>query len=57
MGAVSSEGTHDPSPEQAWRVVSAAAAEAAGLDTAGLESRALALRGRDESLTVWVGSG
>jgi adenylate cyclase len=38
-------------------LVSAAAAEAAGLDTAGLESRALALRGRDESVTVWVGSG
>jgi adenylate cyclase len=35
-------------------LVSAAAAEAAGLDTAGLEMRTLDLRGREESADVWV---
>jgi adenylate cyclase len=35
-------------------LVSAAAAEAAGFDTAGLERRTLELRGRDETLDAWV---
>ena len=35
-------------------LVSAAAATAADLDTSGLESRALELRGRDERVTAWV---
>lgn len=35
-------------------LVSAAAASAAGLDTTGLSSRTLALRGRDESVEAWV---
>jgi adenylate cyclase len=34
--------------------VSAAAADAAGLDTTGLERRTLELRGRDETLDAWV---
>src|SRR5262245_36993295 len=38
-------------------LVTAAAAAAAGFDTAGLESRGLTLRGRDEAVTVWVGRG
>jgi adenylate cyclase len=35
-------------------LVSASAAEAAGLDTTGLEMRTLDLRGREESAEVWV---
>lgn len=35
-------------------LVSAAAAEAAGLETTGLERRTLELRGRDETLDAWV---
>jgi adenylate cyclase len=35
-------------------LVTAAAAEAAQLDTAGLESRTLDLRGRDEHVVAWV---
>jgi adenylate cyclase len=35
-------------------LVSASAAEAAGIDTTGLESRRLELRGRDEAVTAWV---
>jgi adenylate cyclase len=35
-------------------VVSAAAAEAAQLDTTGLEARTLTLRGRDETVDAWV---
>jgi adenylate cyclase len=35
-------------------LVSAAAASAAGLDTTGLGSRTLALRGRDESVDAWI---
>ena len=35
-------------------LVSAAAAEAAALDTTGLERRTLELRGRDETLDAWV---
>jgi adenylate cyclase len=35
-------------------LVSAAAAEAAGLDTTGLEMRTLELRGREEHAEVWV---
>jgi adenylate cyclase len=38
-------------------LVSAAAAEAAGLDTADLERRMLDLRGRDQSLSAWVAGG
>jgi adenylate cyclase len=35
-------------------LVSSTTATAAGLDTGGLESRALELRGRDESVSAWV---
>jgi len=35
-------------------LVTAAAAEAAGLDTAGLEQRTLDVRGREERVTAWV---
>jgi adenylate cyclase len=35
-------------------LVSAAAGRAAGLDTMGLESRSLTLRGRDETVDAWV---
>jgi adenylate cyclase len=35
-------------------LVSSAAAEAAGMDTGGLESRTLELRGRTETLDAWV---
>jgi adenylate cyclase len=35
-------------------LVSAAAAERSGLDTAGLERRTLVVRGRDEPVDVWV---
>jgi adenylate cyclase len=35
-------------------LVSAAAGRAAGLDTMGLESRSLTLRGRDEMVDAWV---
>jgi adenylate cyclase len=35
-------------------LVSSAAADAAELDTAGLESRTLELRGRDEAVSAWV---
>ena len=35
-------------------LVSATAAEAAGLDTTALEMRTLELRGREESAEVWV---
>ncbi len=35
-------------------LVTADAATAAGLDTAGLESRTLDVRGRDETVTAWV---
>jgi adenylate cyclase len=35
-------------------LVSAPAAEAAGLDTSGLDHRTLILRGRDESVDAWV---
>ena len=35
-------------------LVSAAAAQAAGLETTGLERRTLSLRGRDESVDAWV---
>lgn len=35
-------------------LVSHSAAEAAGLDTTGLERRALTLRGRDETVDAWV---
>jgi adenylate cyclase len=35
-------------------IVSTASAEASGLDTDGLESRSLDLRGRDESVSAWV---
>jgi adenylate cyclase len=35
-------------------LVSAAAADAAGLETVDLESRSLDLRGRDESVSAWV---
>lgn len=35
-------------------LVSAAAAEAAGLDTTGLEHRCLELRSREETLDAWV---
>ena len=38
-------------------LVTSAAAEAARLDTAGLESRTLEVRGRDESVTAWVVHG
>jgi adenylate cyclase len=38
-------------------LVSAAAAEASGLDTSGLEMRALSLRGREETAEVWVAKG
>jgi class 3 adenylate cyclase len=35
-------------------LVSAAAAETSKLDTAGLESRTLAVRGRDETVDAWI---
>jgi adenylate cyclase len=35
-------------------LVSSAAAQASGFDTTGLETRTLALRGRDESVEAWV---
>jgi adenylate cyclase len=38
-------------------LVSAAAAAASGLETTGLESRTLSLRGRNESVEAWVTAG
>jgi adenylate cyclase len=38
-------------------LVSAPAADAAGLDTSGLEPRTLELRGRDEAVAAWVAQG
>jgi adenylate cyclase len=37
-------------------VISAAAADSAGLDTAGLEHRSLELRGREQAVDAWVES-
>jgi adenylate cyclase len=38
-------------------LISAEAAAAGGLETAGLERRTLELRGRDQSLDAWVATG
>jgi class 3 adenylate cyclase len=37
-------------------LISEMAAEAAGLDTSGLERRTLELRGREKPVDVWVGA-